>query len=657
MLTTSYTTRSIYGIICAGLFALSMAQPTQAFTSVTAQAIFKAVEKKQWGVARTLASNAGNHTLSTAVQWYYLTQSNDVMDADELMEFNKDHPEMPQRDKLLLRTELALIANNHGSQELASWFAKHPPITAHGELKLAEINNKVDVDTVMAAWIEGNFTDLEYRRLVTTYNTAIDTKAFAARVNRLLWDNKPSDAKELLVRLSSDQQALAMARIALQTNAGDASSKIAAVPKALQSDEGLQFDRLSWRINREDMKGAEEILLKHDGKNAKYPVKWWPMRKRVIREALNDKRYTVASKLANGHGLAGKDKTTREAMSEALFLKGWIDLVFMHKAASAHKDFTTLFENVSFPISSSRAAYWAARAAAAAGDKKEAEKWYKTAALYPTHFYGQIAYEQLHKGKPLPLPKDPNVTAQNKKQFLKDYPLARLVNELCAQNVGEYATPFLKELAHSAKNHTDAALTVHLSTCTKRQDMVVRTAKEVWQEHQVMVTSLSYPTVTLPKNMLLELEPALAFAITRQESMFYPKATSGSGARGLMQVMPNTGKLVAKEHGIPYNVNDLYQPTSNLRIGTAYLADLLEKMDGSYVMAVAGYNAGPGRPKKWADQFGRPNGNLEQTLNWIEMIPYGETRNYVMRVLENYHVYRSLLNTTAPLTAHKVAGR
>jgi soluble lytic murein transglycosylase len=652
--------------VCAGVLAVMPyhmqygavhLSEAHALTNVTAEMIFKAVDKKQWTLARTLASNSGNRAIMTAVQWYYLTQSNDAMDADELADFVEKHPDFPLQDKLHLRAELALISNNHSNDDLKAWFAKHPPVTSLGKLKLAEINDKIDMDTVINAWVEGNFTDNEYARIISKYGTAIDAKAYAARVNRLLWDNQISNAQPLLVKLTPAQQALAMARIALQKNAPDAASKVQAVPSSLQADEGLLYDRLQWRVARQDMKGVEELLLSHHGKDGNYPEKWWPARKRAVREALNEGRYTMAAKLAHGHGISAKNKESREALSEALFLTAWIDLVFMKKADDAYADFKTLFESVKFPISSSRAAYWAARAAKAA--KKPAEEvthWYQVAAMYPTHFYGQIAYEYLHQGAPLALPAEPVTTKADRAQFIKDYPLASLVSQLCAQDVGEYTMPFLRELARAAKSPKDAALAAQLSTCTNRQDIVLRTTKEVWQEHAVMMTSISYPTLQLPKNMPLELEPALAFAITRQESMFYPKAESSAGAKGLMQIMPNTGKLVAKKHGIPFAVHDLFQPVPNLRLGTAYLADLLAKMNGSYVMAVAGYNAGPSRPLSWAAQYGRPNGNLEQTLNWIEMIPFNETRNYVMRVLENYHVYRSLLsNQTTPLTAHKIA--
>lgn len=624
---------------------------------VTALDVFRAVDRKQWSAARALASASGNRHIITAVEWYYLSQSNDALDADQLAQFVDKHPDFPQQEKLHLRAELALISNNHSDADLSAWFAKHPPVTSLGTLKLAEINDKIEMKTVLDAFVNGNFTDAEYRRITTTYATALDAKAYAARVDCLLWDGQTTNAQDLLLKLTPDQQSLAMARIALQHNDGDASTKVKAVPKALQRNEGLLFDRLQWRARKEDIKGVEEILLLH-GKDTDHADKWWPIRKRAIREALNEGRYDTASKLAHGHGLNANEKTMREELSEALFLKGWIHLVFMHQPKQAYTDLSKLYDVVKFPISRSRAAYWAARAAHAAKDPANAQKWYETAALYPTHFYGQIAFEHLHKDAPLPLPKEPVTTKASQQQFLKDYPLAQLITGLCAQDAGAYTMPFLRQLARIAKTPQDAALTAQLATCTKRQDIVLRTAKEVWQEHQVMMTNISYPTLKLPQNMLLDLEPALAFAITRQESMFYPKATSSAGAKGLMQVMPNTGKLVAKKHNIAFSVSDLDNPTANLRIGTAYLADLLDKMNGSYVMAIAGYNAGPSRPLRWVDQFGRPNGNLEQTINWIEMIPFNETRNYVMRVLENYHVYRSMLsNQTAPLIAHKTAAR
>ncbi len=603
---------------------------------------FLAVERKQWDIARALAYNSHNSYVNTAVEWYYLTQTTEFPSFDIISRFIDLHPDFPLMDKLLRRAEIAVLGDGLSHETRAQWFAKHPPMTALGKLIAAELTGKVDKAVVLNAWIYGDLSHKQAMRIANTYRQWIDRAAYTQRVDNLLWQQQASEALELMNYITPDYQPVVKARIALMKDAPDAVSKTNAITKTYAEDKGLLFERMQYRLRREDEVGVEEILLHiSEVDDLPHADLWWPARKRAIREALQAGRYQTAAKLANAHGV---DRSDREELSEALFLQGWVALVFQHDAKTSYAAFKELYDVVQYPISRARAAYWAARASDKLDQKDEAKHWYEIAASYPTLFYGQIAHQHLYGNAPLTLTPEPKITDAELDAYIKQYPLAGLVKGLIRSGASEFTMPFLRQLAKAANSPKESALAVTLAKRTNRQDYVMRIAKEVWQEHQVMMTETSYPVIPLPSLLPKSFDPAIALAIARQESLFYSMATSPAGARGLMQILPSTAKIVAKKLGFNVDASQLYQPQTNLQIGSNYIHELITKFDGSLVMAIAGYNAGPGRPNRWAQTFGRPNGNLHQTINWIEMIPYNETRNYVMRVLENYQVYRSLLS-------------
>lgn len=601
-----------------------------------------AVDRKQWDIARSLAYASHNSHVKKAVDWYYFAQASEFPKFEVLAEFITKHPTFPQMDKLTRRAEIALLTSSLDKTTKRAWFEKHPPVTALGKLRFAELQDKADKDTVINAWVEGDLTHAEAIRISETYRQWIDRDAYTKRVDRLIWDEQASDAEDLFNYITPDYVPVAKARISLLRDSKLAPDLVNGIEKKYQQDKGLLYERMRYRLRRDDEVGAEEILLQiSEEDDLPHADKWWPARKTAIREALQAGRYQTAARLANAHGVDRKD---REELSEALFLQGWVSLVFIKDAKTGFNAFKELYDVVKFPISRSRAAYWAARAAEKLGNESDAKDWYEIAASYPTLFYGQIAHSHLHGDKPLNLQPEPTVSEEELKAFIDSNPVAAVTAGLIRSGGETYTMPFLRELARAAASPKEAAYAVALAKLTRRQDYVMRIAKEVWQEHQVMMTETSFPITPLPKNVPQDFDAALAYAIARQESLFYNQATSPVGARGLMQVMPSTGKLVAKKLGIDFTADDLYDPQTNLLIGSSYIHDLVQKFDGSMVMAIAGYNAGPGRPSKWAQTYGRPNGNLHQTINWIEMIPFNETRNYVMRVLENYQVYRAMLS-------------
>ncbi|MBY0355659.1 MAG: lytic transglycosylase domain-containing protein, partial [Rickettsiales bacterium] len=264
--------------------------------------------------------------------------------------------------------------------------------------------------------------------------------------------------------------------------------------------------------------------------------------------------------------------------------------------------------------------------------------------------YGQIAFEELYGNRSLVLPKPAaTINEQEWQQLYKNSSLSQAVIALKRANHETLALPFLIQLTQMAKTPKMAAFAAHTGWKTGRSDFAVRAAKEALNQGYYLPDYL-FPLDMTPPN--LALEPALAYAIARQESMFYPKARSAADARGMMQVLPATGRLVALKHKIGFTAERLYEQDYNFVIGSHYLNDLLRKFSGSKIFAIAGYNAGPGRPVKWSAKYGALEKNQDKNIDWIERIPFAETRNYVQRVLENYQVYRALISQGKdPLTA------
>lgn len=300
-----------------------------------------------------------------------------------------------------------------------------------------------------------------------------------------------------------------------------------------------------------------------------------------------------------------------------------------------------MFENVSYPVSKARAAYWSGRAAAAAGKMDISQQWYAVAARHVTSFYGQLAAANLPKAMRPTVPMEPK--PGNAEQVAFDQlELVQLVRMMATMGLNKEIDPFVRQLARDAKTAMQWTLVADIARDHKRQDLAIHVAKRALRDG-VVLSRLGYPDLGIRLKKLPD--PAFVKAVVRQESAFDPKAISHAGARGLMQLMPQTALRVAQRLSLPYSRARLTRdPQYNVTIGRAYLLQLLEDYSGSPILALSAYNAGPARVKRWLKSFGDPNKSVEDAVDWIESIPFYETRNYVQRVLENFTVYRGRHN-------------
>lgn len=432
----------------------------------------------------------------------------------------------------------------------------------------------------------------------------------------------------------------------LRLRRGNVDAAVNAVPAALANDPGLIYERVRWRRKNGQELAARALLAEVKGDPGR-PDLWWMERNALARDALRLGHVSEAYRLVRDHAL-----TDPADYSEAEWLAGWIALRFLGEARTAQAHFVNMFKVVRFPISIARAAHWAARAGEAAGDHDFARAWDQTAAAHPTTFYGRLSAQRLAiDSLILPPDAEPDVAEQ---EAFAAHELVRAVGLLAAHDQGNAIRTFILALAEISPTPGWQAMTTALAGEAGGAALGVATAKRAMRNGYPLFAH-AYPTMILPQlrnGAPFPVDPALVLAMIRQESAFDPGAVSPSGARGLMQLMPETARHVAGAIDVDYSPGRLTTDGGyNVELGQAYLSTLLEAFDGSYVLAFAAYNAGPARVRQWLDTYGDPRRGDVDVIDWIEMLPYEETRNYVQRAIENMWVYRARLGGSRSLLA------
>ncbi len=574
----------------------------------------------------------------TLAAWQRVQDPDSGAGFSEISDFLDHHPTWPNQKKIRIRAEMSLRSNEVSDNDIIAWFDANPPITGMGKWLYAQAlsHQHLQEEKVRAlvkdAWRDADLSEAEENALLSTFEKDLTTADHLARVDRLLWEGKTTSAQHLIPRLPVVQQVLAEARIALMEDKKTATYLLGQVTSTLKNDPALLYERLRWRIRKNDKSGVRDILL-HTPKTIPYPQRWWKIRETEIRRAIDEGNYTMAEKLLANHG-----QSEGVPFADALWLDGWVKLEFLNNAPAAYKAFYHMFDAVKTPVSKARAAYWAGRAAKKSGDTEAAREWFTTASSNVTAFYGQLAASELSDAPTLTLPDEPSFTF-----FHSDVILGDDIEDairLCIEN-GDHklATQLINHVIDSAESDESMLVVAGLGHKLNVPHISVKAAKKA-QQKNVVLKNVGYPRPDTDSDF--PIERALTLAITRQESEFDPKAESPSGALGMMQLLPSTAKETAKKLDIAYDREALDAPNYNMRLGSAYLSRMINAYDGSYIMGIASYNAGPGNVRKWVQQVGTPGNDAYGAIDWIEKIPFAETRNYVQRVMENMQVYRAL---------------
>jgi soluble lytic murein transglycosylase len=612
---------------------------SQSDTSLYREA-FAAAGRGKWRTADRLAARARQPLPAKVLVWKEMTTPGARQTFDQITRFMDANPHWPGRKKLRRRAEEAITPGSKADQLLA-WFASHPPLTtdgktAMGRALMATGSTAAAKAMLRRAWIEGSFGRRQESRFLRRYRKLLTRDDHMARLDRLLWNGRHRQALRMMRRVDKSYRPVVIARIRLRKYRGGVDRAIRRVPEALRRDPGFLYERLRWRRRKGRDDDAMEILNHPPGDMVR-PDLWWRERGIMARRLLVRGRVSDAYRVARQNGL-----TSGAKFASAEWLAGWIALRFLREDKDALAHFQNLFEKVRTPISRARAAYWAGRAAESLGRPAETARWYGLAAQFGATYYGQLANLRQTETARRPLPADPRPTGTEIAAFNRNE-LVRVVRMLDELDQDDEIGIFVTHLAKLAKTPGEMVLAGRLALALGRIDLGVRVGRQAYRAGTPLM-QLAYPVIDVPDGGP---EPALLLAVARQESNFSATALSSAGARGLMQLMPATARAVSRTIKTRYSRSRLItDPAYNIRLGRAYLGGLIERYGGSYVLAIAAYNAGPGAVKGWFRKTGDPRNGDVDMIDWIELIPYPETRNYVQRVLENLQVYRRRLDGT-----------
>ena len=605
-----------------------------------------AIEKRKWIKALSYARKARNKSIYVFVQWKYLLTTDNQTSFYDYQLFIKKNPNYPRIGRIKYLAEHKLSTKNITPKKIIYWFAQNEPTSGFGKLILGESlisigNNQPGIKLIKEGWITAKLSRKEMKWFRKKYKKYLTPEDYIKRADYLAWENKYWDLKRMLKYLPKDYRILYTARQILMSKSYGVDKAIANVPNKLKNDVGLNYDRLKWRRKRGRVDDSVEILLKVKN-NKDYlvrPDKWWEERKIISRSLLYQKKYELAYKITSNHAMYSGPE-----YAEAEWMSGWIALSFLNDPILAKDHFKNFYDNVGYPISLSRGAYWLARSYEKIGSKDQSLKWYEEASKYLTTYYGQLAYLKIKPNEKFKLNDQIKIDEKYKKIFYeKD--LVKIVFLLDELNKDKHAKDILKHLATENIKKGSEILAAELATNISRYDYAIQIAKQASYEKRFH-NDFNYPIISTPKLINGRKIPESAFilSIIRQESEFDIEANSSAGAKGLMQLMPYTAKLVSKQAKLPYSKSRLTKdPEYNISLGSHYIAGLILEYEGSYPFAVAAYNAGPKRVRYWKKINKNPQKKQINYVDWIELIKFKETRNYVQRVLENYNVYRYIL--------------
>lgn len=551
--------------------------------------------------------------------------------------FLQHHAHWPNVEQVRARAESRLSGADPA--EVLDWLAANPAQTTGGLLAQVRAEQALGRDvsaTLRVLWLDRELTAGIEDDLLARFGEALRPLA-AERLENLLWRGETEAATRMLPRVGAGPAALARARLALQARADGVNALIAAVPAALADDPGLAHDRFRWRLARGLNDEAVALLLERSPDRLGRPAVWAAQRARLARLAMQAGEPQRAYDLAARHGLTdhGADRVELE------WLAGYTALRFLNRPADALTHFRALRERSVSPITLSRAGFWEGRAQEALGDAAAADTAYHFAAQHQTAFYGLMAAERL--GMDL----DPLLVNPPRYPDWRDTALARsdlLQAALLLHSAGQFyeARRFVLQLATTLSDEAELGALAQLWLDRGEPHFALRIAKEA------ITRGILLHRAYFPLSPLAEAELAvpadLALAIARRESEFDHRVSSHADARGLMQVLPATGAHTARRLGIAYDEDRLSSdPAYNAILGAGYLQEMSALFGGTLSLVSAAYNAGPGRPSRWVQELGDPRDPAVDPLDWVEMIPFAETRNYVMRVTESVVIYRAVL--------------
>ncbi len=577
-------------------------------------------------------------TVRAAVEWMFLLTHPAQAGMSRIVAFMRAHKGWPDAD--LRRNAETLAADDAAKPEsVAAYFAEFPPTTTLGRIVYAaliakEPGRKAEADKMAREmWRDSNLTAELEKRLRKSFGSVLTRADQIHRLDRMMEREDGAAARRAAVLAGKEGDKLYRAEASLAK--GVKWEKVSRrVPAALRHDPGIIFERIHNLRHADHIDEAAKLMLSapRDPTVLGSPDDWWVERRLLARKLLDSGKYEQAYKIC-AENRGGSDKTRLQAEFHA----GWIALRFLKDPKRAEPHFEKLAAIAQRPHSVARANYWLGRVAEAEG--KDGKTFYARAAAFPETYYGQLARAKL--GDEPVILRAPAVAAQGSKRA-EPVRAAELLYAL-----GEIE-PARKLALDSARTLTNPAQMAALSRVIKQNsdahtDVI---AGKAAMHRGIAVDSLAYPLDGVPDYVALANSASrpLVLAIARQESAFRSDVRSGAGAVGLMQMAPATARSTARQAGVDFDETKLLKDAAfNAQLGAYHLGQLLRDYDGSYILAFAAYNAGGGNVRDWIKAYGDPRDPKVNPVDWIERIPFTETRNYVQHIMENLQVYRARL--------------
>ncbi|HMH94997.1 MAG TPA: lytic transglycosylase domain-containing protein, partial [Bradyrhizobium sp.] len=618
-----------------------------AATSSTSQADTEALEnvielvRKHKPADATQAQAAISDPVAKKLaEWIVLRSDDNGASVERYRAFIATNPSWPSQTFLRRRIEAALWDDHRDDATVWAWFANESPLSAKGRFSLARVmiarGDRANAERlVREAWRNDSMSEDAENAALDLFGALLTPGDHKARMDFMLYGSEQDAALRAAKRLGANQVALAKARIAAYRKASNTKALLDAVPHELHGDPGYIFSRIQLLRREEKFAEAAQLMLgapKDPGRLYNLD-EWWIERRLLSRKMLDVGERRTAYLIARDAALPARDiyKTEQE------FTAGWIALRFLTDPATAAQHFARIGVGSANPTALARAGYWQGRAAEAAGRSQEARTAYTAAAAQSTSYYGQLARAKLG------LPQiDLNGAPAARGRGIERLEIVRAVQLLYALDERDVALPIFGDMGENGDPDALVGLGELASRNSDARGMLLLGKAAL--NRGLPFDFYAYPVSGIPpfKSIGPEVEQSIVFAIARQESAFNPNVVSPANAYGLMQVTPDAGKYVCKKYGASFDLGRLKtDPVYNAALGAAELGGLIEDYRGSYIMTFAAYNAGRGSVKKWTERYGDPRDPKVDAVDWVELIPFSETRNYVQRIMENLQVYRA----------------
>lgn len=572
---------------------------------------------------------------------------------DWLTYVTHDLSNWPRMVSIQAKAETRLFNDPLSARRTLEWFNGKEPVSGEGRAALARAlfksgDREQGERWLRSAWRDARLSRDVQREIFSEYRSVFTEQDHAARADHLIWlgSRHFSNARALLPHMSREDRAVMNARMQLASNGRGITAAVNAIPTNRVNDPAFLYERARWRRKRKSKEYALPVHLQIGSPpmTENGQERMWNEKKLMAYWLMGDQKWAEAYRMTQFSGA-----TSGSAMFEPEFLGGWLALTKLGQPAVALDRFQKLEAGVSTPISLSRAHYWQGRAFEAMQDSRRNHA-YAEASKYPNTYYGQLATKRLN-GDLARLTLPPQIISPEARQRFEADPRIKALRLLGEAGEERFFSAFAYALDDDLSSLDELALLSQTSADYSFMRPSIRAAKQAGR-FQSMLTDNGYPLVDPIEALGTEFDVPFVYAIARQESEFAANAVSSASAYGMMQMINATAKATARRHNIPYDRDRLITDRDYAaRMGALHLHDLLEDFDGSYIMAAVGYNAGPRRVRQWIERNGDPRKGEIDPIDWVEKIPFSETRNYVQRVLENMQVYKARRNgNVAPVT-------